>query len=603
MKKIALHLVASLVLAQAVPAIGADTLVSVGSPVTPFPQNKQNEPAVAIDPSNPMVVAAGANDEIDLAPCSGSLCPFTPGVGTSGIYFSFDGGASWTQPTYTGFSARNGTPGEGGPIGTLPNYFEAGLVSDGDPILAFGPRPDGDGHFSWGNGSRLYYANLAANFSTMRGEEVFRGFEAIAVSHADDLAAAAAGDKAAWSNPVIVSSRLSQTTFSDKEHIWADNAESSPHFGNVYVCWVSFRSLGSLPNPVMFSRSTDGGETFSRPRQISEAANNFIKRRQGCIVRTDSQGTVYVFWEDAARGQSIQVLARSFDGGVLFDRKRAIANVVDVGAFDPVQGGLTFDGIAGARTDSFLSVDIANGAPTGQNAPDYIVAVWSDGRKGLNHEEALLQYSSDGGVTWSAPIDVAESGDRPNFPWVAISPDGSDVYVTYNAFLDPWQDNLGGSRQFQGVVRHADFPSPSNWSTLHRGAIGDGRASSANNLMAEFLGDYNFIAASNAGAVAVWVDARNATVCAAVNQQLSCWPSWCWTLRSATGSRHGLSHQVRQHGYIRRSLSDALTHRTRLRAGREFSLKSVLIWAVDINATAALRSSSCGASRASTTGR
>ena len=376
---------------------------------------------MAIDPNNPAIVAAGANDEIDVAPCNGSSCPFTPGVGVSGIYFSFDGGSTWTQPTYTGYSARTGTPTPppDGQIGTLPNYYENGLASDGDPILAFGPRPDGNGDFAWANGSRLYYVNLASNFSTQRDEQTFRGFEAIAVSHVDDLQGAAAGNKSAWSAPVLVSSRQNQTTFSDKEYLWVDNAESSPYFGNVYVCWVSFRSIGSAPEPVMFSRSTDGGNNFSLPRQLSEAANNYIKGRQGCTMRTDSQGTIYLFWEDGFKGQSIQVMARSFDGGVTFERKRTIANVTDVGAFDPAQGDFTFDGVAGARTNSYLSVDIANGAPTG-GGPDTIVAVWADALNGLNDEKALLQYSTDGGVTWSTPTNVAQTGDRPNFPSVAI---------------------------------------------------------------------------------------------------------------------------------------------------------------------------------------
>src|SRR5215211_2735495 len=190
-------------------AAPGDPEVTFASPDSPFSQNKQNEPALAMDASHELVLAAGANDNIDMEACNAgdpTTCPFTPGVGGSGIYFSFDGGKTWIQPTYTGLTARDCLgPAEctphAGPIGTLPWYFENGLVSDGDPALAFGPRP-GAGGFSWANGSRLYVANLASNVSASFGEPGFKGVEAIAVSRTDNSAAAAAGDESAWRRPV-----------------------------------------------------------------------------------------------------------------------------------------------------------------------------------------------------------------------------------------------------------------------------------------------------------------------------------------------------------------------------------------------------------------
>ena len=531
---------------------GTPSLVTNGSPIGHTPQNHQNEPAVALDANSPSTLVAGTNDFVDEEACpqqlavnNGTCLDRATGVGLSGDYFSFDSGHTWTQPAYTGWTNADCPPttlckGHVGTIHTLPWYFENQLVSFGDPAVAFGPIPDSSGKFSWSNGERAYYANLTTAFSTTVElsfpNPVFNGFVGVAASRLDNPTASSVLNKSSWKPPVIVSSMTGQTSFLDKEQIWADNASSSPLFGNVYICANDFRSNaghknGNAPVPVMVYNSTDGGATWTK-KQVTPAVTNGISPvngfgYSGCTVRTDSHGVVYMFAErfslSGPPNNSAHVMFKSFDGGMHWTAGTVTAVVSDPCYFvDPIEGRCVMDGFAGARTDLAASpgVSIANGAPTGANATNEIVDAWSDAPV-LNGEFTKFQYSTDGGSSWSTPQKVSRAGDRPLYSAPAIAPDGSKAYVVYEADTAPWRGNdFTSARPYHGVFVSSPLDAsgkPTGWTTEFNEPLGDLRATyPGHDLYQERVGDYVYAAASSTYGVGVWTSAINAAVCGAI---------------------------------------------------------------------------------------
>ena len=460
-----------------------------------FPTNKQNEPSIAVNPTNSSFLIAGANDEQLQPPCGpgpvrGSVpandCSFFPGVGSDGVYTSSDGGASWTNR------------------GLLPGFSDTGgsLQSDGDPRIVYGPRPDANGSFAGAragdafvNGVRAYYGGLA-EFApgSQRGRQAP---ELLTVSTSDN-------NGVNWSDPVIAANGRG-FRFNDKPDVWADQNPSSPFFGRLYISWTQFRgsAFTFFGEPVRVAFSDDGGKTWSKQRQLSAAQNIGHGGRQGSTVRTGPDGTVYVVWEDSDVNGFKQVVAVSHDGGVSFSRPIDIARVNDIQ--DPIPG-------ANFRDDSFpsLAVDQGTGAVYGD---------WADLRAGTGR--IVVSKSADRGSTWSTPtvvspvadgyaffqgLDVAANG-RVDVGYQALKANatGPTAYGTGNATIDSF------------YVRSTDGGATWSGSTKVSSVSSDPAASAQNNLERQFWGDYNTLVSTNANAFFIYTDSRNGAGCAAID--------------------------------------------------------------------------------------
>jgi hypothetical protein len=457
---------------------------------SPFPQNKQNEPAIAQNPTDALNLIAGANDEIDLPACTASGCPFVANVGLSGVYVSHDGGASWTQ-----FSAPAGGGGNtasfngnGRTIHTLPGFGTLaaqlgipGLASDGDPAIAF--SRDGV----------AYYASLAGVRGTSAGD-------LLTVSRSTDKGTT-------WSDPVLATNQTNPVDFNDKEAIWVDKSPTSLFAGNIYVSWTLFIGAPGLAEPIVFSRSVDGGRTFAPAQRLSASFNSpALPGRQGSTIRTDPRGNVYVFWESAVpiqgRLSDAQVFAKSADGGVTFSQPAVVSPVVDLPS--PLPG-------ASFRNDSFPTVDIDQVSGT-------IYVAWADFRNGRG--QVMLSTSSDGGASWSPARVVLDVANRSAFfPGIAVSPNGKKVTVATQAMdavaagTAPGAGVVSYDSYFAESVNGGGFSAPLKISTVSA----DPDGSSTNSLAAQFQGDYNTLISDNLHAWFIWTDARSAASCAAVD--------------------------------------------------------------------------------------
>jgi hypothetical protein len=237
--------------------------------------------------------------------------------------------------------------------------------------------------------------------------------------------------------PVYVPPINSTQIFADKPFITTDTSSNPATAGNIYVSYTHFGG-GSSGSSIAFSRSTDGGASFSTPILLS-SPNDAAQGSEPIVGRN---GEVYVVWlrQFSATVQPPAIFfAKSTDGGQSFGPARRIATLATIGFG---LGTLT----GGFRVNSYPRVDV------GDDGNIYVV--YAANMQGADGADVFLTRSTDGGTSWPIPIKVnsqefgggSESLDF--FPDVAVNRVGTVHVIWYSNRVGPI---FGGGRIDQSI--------------------------------------------------------------------------------------------------------------------------------------------------------
>lgn len=206
-----------------------------------------------------------------------------------------------------------------------------------------------------------------------------------------------------WGAPAVVTTAESPNTLLDKPSILSDPRRS----GRVYAVWAKYRR-GSPANDVGFSRSDDGGRTWSQPVTVhsgsGESQNNILLALpDGALV------DMFVEANELRDGAPTRLqAARSTDGGTTWSTPVTVANY---------QFTLTRDPELGTEIRS-IGQDISAAASGG-----WLYVTWFENHR-TGTSAIWVSSSKDGGLTWSSPSAVVQGAAQPFLPSLAASADG-----------------------------------------------------------------------------------------------------------------------------------------------------------------------------------
>ena len=289
-----------------------------------------------------------------------------------------------------------------------------------------------------------------------------------------------------WSNGTFTG--LNGVKVQDKQWSVVDRNNN-----NIYVTWTQFDEYGSS-NPgdstiILFSKSTDEGNTWSTPLRISVIAGDCIDSDntvEGAVPAVGPDGEIYVSWA----GPNGIVFNRSLDQGDTWLNQEIL--------IDPMPGGWNYDipGIMRCNGLPVTKCDLSGGANHGT-----IYVNWSDQRNGSNDTDIWLAKSIDGGNTWSDYIrvnddltdkhqfftwmDIDQTNgnlffvfyDRRNYTdtrtdvYLAYSDDGGNTFINREISDSPFIPNEGiFFGDYTNIVAHNNIVKPI-WTRLHDGQL------------------------------------------------------------------------------------------------------------------------------------
>jgi hypothetical protein len=279
-----------------------------------------------------------------------------------------------------------------------------------------------------------------------------------------------------WSTPL----KVSTSSASAGSGVLALDSAGNPY--------AAYTSQNGATGEIWVTRSTDRGATFQPPIRVSVAGRN----ADLAAIAVDANRNVVVafFDQDPTSGLLAVNAVRSADGGATFGTMQPLLNENSINPIQPPSLAFDSKGVAYlAWTTSALTsgpvstcrMAIAPGgttfsvrmtvSDTGVDAFAPRVAVdKSDAvyvtfynryatTNGLNRE-VMVQKSTDGGATFSAPVNVSNDGGQSTFPFLVPDTRGGVSVV--------WQDDSGNDQGDAFYAHSADggktFGAPVNLS-------------------------------------------------------------------------------------------------------------------------------------------